>query len=745
MHIEELEQLSLSKKCVLFFVAGLLFLEVLKPLADMTGTKGTGSFFAAFTLFLFLREWRGEKWAAGGLALIFSWWLLVDLFHPSFHMWQLRFFTSLPTDLLREGTLLASGKREPEGFPVFRTVLFLVLLWLLSGVWRRWFLHAGRVIVPFVLTLTFLIVTDLLTNLEVSGGAVRVLLYALLTLSWIRWQALLLRFPLLNRVSRGWVEWTVFVLALCLAVGAYLPSFPEKNRAYTLVWAGGGGEGGGWNTAVKRIGYSSNDDRLGGPLEMDDTIVFQAVANVNYYWRGESKSIYTGAGWERSAIFTGPNDQSYLLKNGDGSVSVQRNDTFSNLFDPRNAETNWVDVHWKKPLYRTVFVPGQLKRMYRINDVPAVNRFNIAAQNDRYTAYVYGTEDQSLSSYIMETEIPRIDVERLRQIKKVDVYSEGVWEFNQLPPSLPKRVRDLALRVTGKADNEYDKVRAVETFLRTGGGFRYETQDVPPSRNKDFVDQFLFETKRGYCDHFSSAMVVLLRASGIPARWVKGYAPGEAVYDENIHRYRITVRNRDAHSWVEVFFPGVGWLPFEPTPGFANPTPVQTPLDDGKERNQSRSSGQEQKSADFLNKKLDQLEQNTETVAHSPTVAEKSSWPPLWERVAFALTILLLFTGAVYFLRQRLVWLILTIYSPSGADSLTRSYSRILRWLERRRLRRKDQTLREFWKERGQPGDAVIRMTKWYEEAVYGQNQEQEPPARQYTSVWKEMMKQIRP
>jgi hypothetical protein len=87
----------------------------------------------------------------------------------------------------------------------------------------------------------------------------------------------------------------------------------------------------------------------------------------------------------------------------------------------------------------------------------------------------------------------------------------------------------------------------------------------------------------------------------------------------------------------------------------------------------------------------------------------------------------------------------LTIYSPSGADSLTRSYPRILRWLERRRLRRKDQTLREFWEERGQPGDAVIRMTKWYEEAVYGQNQEQEPPARQYTSVWKEMMKQIRP
>ena len=132
----------------------------------------------------------------------------------------------------------------------------------------------------------------------------------------------------------------------------------------------------------------------------------------------------------------------------------------------------------------------------------------------------------------------------------------------------------MAREITAGADNPYDKARAVEQFLQTGGDFRYETRDVPvPEENQDFVDQFLFDTKRGYCNHFSSAMVVLLRAADVPARWVKGFAPGETEWEDD--RYRVTVRNADAHSWVEVYFNGIGWIPFEPTPGFTNPTPIE--------------------------------------------------------------------------------------------------------------------------------------------------------------------------
>ena len=96
-----------------------------------------------------------------------------------------------------------------------------------------------------------------------------------------------------------------------------------------------------------------------------------------------------------------------------------------------------------------------------------------------------------------------------------------------------------------------------------------------PSRMlvEDYVDQFLFDTKRGYCDNFSTSMVVMLRSIDIPARWVKGFAPGEyRLNDEGERVYQIT--NNEAHSWVEAYIPGIGWMPFEPTIGFSNLTDI---------------------------------------------------------------------------------------------------------------------------------------------------------------------------
>ncbi|MBV6717149.1 DUF4129 domain-containing protein [Paenibacillus chitinolyticus] len=144
--------------------------------------------------------------------------------------------------------------------------------------------------------------------------------------------------------------------------------------------------------------------------------------------------------------------------------------------------------------------------------------------------------------------------------------------YLQLPDRLPQRVRDLAERVTaGSGQDRLAAALALERYLSTE--YRY-SMDKPtlPAAGEDFVDHFLFVDKLGYCDHFSSAMVVMLRAAGIPARWVKGFAPGEAGERGPDGSLAVTVRSRDAHSWAEAYIPGAGWLAFEPTPGFAAPS-----------------------------------------------------------------------------------------------------------------------------------------------------------------------------
>jgi len=147
--------------------------------------------------------------------------------------------------------------------------------------------------------------------------------------------------------------------------------------------------------------------------------------------------------------------------------------------------------------------------------------------------------------------------------------------YLQLPDTMPSRVVDLAQELTRNIETPYEKAVAIRDYLRT---LEYTLNIEAPPDGTDGVDYFLFELERGYCQYFASAMTVLLRASGVPSRMVAGYGPGEPMEqygpgDMMSHPSRawqdlegmFVVRN--SHSWSEVFFPGYGWIPFEPTPG----------------------------------------------------------------------------------------------------------------------------------------------------------------------------------
>lgn len=127
-------------------------------------------------------------------------------------------------------------------------------------------------------------------------------------------------------------------------------------------------------------------------------------------------------------------------------------------------------------------------------------------------------------------------------------------------PAMPQRVVSLARDLTSPYDNVYDRVLAVQRYLQAT--YPYQL-DVPVPDEDDTVDWFLFEQRSGFCEMYASALVVMLRSVGIPARLVAGYASGQ--YNPITGYFE--VRARDAHAWADVYFPGYGWLAFDPTPG----------------------------------------------------------------------------------------------------------------------------------------------------------------------------------
>ena len=134
--------------------------------------------------------------------------------------------------------------------------------------------------------------------------------------------------------------------------------------------------------------------------------------------------------------------------------------------------------------------------------------------------------------------------------------------YLQLPTSLPDRVRDLAERLTEGSDKPLDKALDIQNYLR-GPEFTYSMDIEAPPVEADGVDWFLFDSKVGYSDYFGSSMAVMLRSVGVPARMAAGYAPGE-LNEDGQH----VIRDSDSHGWVQVYFPGYGWIDFEPTPNW---------------------------------------------------------------------------------------------------------------------------------------------------------------------------------
>ncbi len=194
-------------------------------------------------------------------------------------------------------------------------------------------------------------------------------------------------------------------------------------------------------------------------------------------------------------------------------------------------------------------------------------------------AAVYGKEDLAGQSYSVVGLIPQMTAAELAA--SGSAYPDYIKDsYLGLPETVTQETRDLAELIVAEygAMNPYDQAIAIQNYLRSN--FTYQLDAGPAPSDRDIVDYFLFDSRVGRCDHYASSMAVMLRMLGVPTRIVTGLAP--VPFDSEMSGY--VYRGRNAHAWVEVYFPGYGWISFEPTPtqqaiglDQAAPEPVPTP------------------------------------------------------------------------------------------------------------------------------------------------------------------------
>ncbi len=341
------------------------------------------------------------------------------------------------------------------------------------------------------------------------------------------------------RLLRGGLSWT-FALIILASVSPRIGAADTLSHAWNTFdgpWHNVENE---WQrffagvrgpSRVQGVSFTENVP-LGLPPNLGDRVVMYVTAPEGRFWRALAYDLYTGTGWKSTDDHTAINvDASGYQARKKIEITIETVTPHGTLLFAPN-----------EPL--TANVP----RQFTIGDDRTFSS-SLRARN----------QSQAAGKYVVQAAVSTADKPTLR--KAGTNYPAAVADrYLQLPASLSQRARALAHRIGDRESDPYDKAEAIEHYLRTN--YRYSTVVKPPPPGRDAVDWFLYDLREDFCEYFASAMVVMLRELGVPARVVEGFTPG--TFDANVQKY--VVREQDAHAWVEVYFAGYGWVEFEPTP-----------------------------------------------------------------------------------------------------------------------------------------------------------------------------------
>lgn len=719
---------------LLYICAFILFMEWLYPV-NQIGEVTNMTVFILYTLFCFFISLLGVKWWLSmplkGLGLIF---ILDSLFMtPTIFSitWVKQFLAEVGFNL---NALFSQQWYELT--PLFRSMLFLVLIWMLSYLLYYWFIVMKRVFVFALLTFIYVSLLDTFTPYEADGAIVRTFIVSFAALGLSNFSKEISK----ESISISWAKkapmWAIPLISVVLfstLIGYAAPKFgPQWPDPVPFIQsaaenAGGPGVGGG----VQKVGYGEDDSRLGGSFVQDYTPVFQAAAKEEHYWRVETKDIYTGKGWEKSS------DPRFEPQYG-GNISL---DTFANDVVETERLQTMLDFQEDSQMEKLVYP-------YGVNQVEADQRERLDLQLDPQFGEIRAQRDGNsmpLDQYTIHYDMPSFAIDELRETSPDDDPQELKEHFTQLPDSLPDRVSELAEEITQDEDNRYDIARSIESYFGRNG-FTYQISNVPvPEEDQDYVDQFLFESKAGYCDNYSTSMVVMLRSLDIPARWAKGFTGGEVVENgETSDDYDVyEVTNANAHSWVEVYFPGQGWVPFEPTQGFSNLTDFHMNMDETGE--ESALESEEEESAQGQQEEMPEEEETAPAAAQNDS--NSGGFEINWWYVLIAIPAAGFLVWLIYRtrFRWRTVYLSRKLQRRQDAKTFQEAYHWLLVLLKHKGYGKDPgQTLREYAQQIDFHYEtyAMNQLTHQYERILY-KNEINEQGIHQLSDSWKNLTKEI--
>jgi len=305
--------------------------------------------------------------------------------------------------------------------------------------------------------------------------------------------------------------------------------------------------------SISADGFQQGGENLGGPAVPREDEIMRVNTDIALMLRGTVKRTYTGYSWTDTTI-----NNRYLF------VDITRNALRDGIFNMDLADAlrdvtveRDIQVEFLNTGTSTLFIPDRLISLSTPITTPAYYNDNGEAF---LTRGVTPGDKYSMRALLISSDDIELANMTLAAQNAVDLnYKKTFDAFTNVPNGVQRGVYNLTERAIAGAETPYQKAMAIRHFLVTNYTYTLNAEWVP--RNTDFVSYFLLTSKEGYCSYFASAMAIMARIAGLPTRYAEGYIAtpdkdGEAL-----------VRGADAHAWVEIYFNGVGWLPFDATPG----------------------------------------------------------------------------------------------------------------------------------------------------------------------------------